>query len=232
LLKGDYGTFERKLSEASKWEDRVRICLEGIFNNVFFRGAKIISDFNIGTLRERFPELYETVRDNNVRRALVVSELFKASLESAILRKLGVEEIEIELDLQNPFTGAHGLAFMTLIRQHDFTQLNGLYGGEDAVKVFFKSIFTIAEMLYSVLSYPILADVWRAKSGLEAKRDMLRETLYSKTRELAEEIPEEAKGFTKPEKAVNEMVYFLWHWYAFIGRKVKRKIERLLEIKL
>jgi len=227
-LSKDYVAFKRRLSEASEWENKIRICLEGIFNNIFFRGAKIISDLNIETLKVRFPELYETVRDNNVRKALVVSEMFVATFESTILRKMEVEELEVEMD---PHMSPHGWAFMTSIRQDDFTQLDDLYGGEDAVKVFFKSVFIIAEDLSDLLNSPILTDVWRVKSGLESKRNKLREIMYSKLREIVEKLPEEAKRFTKPEKVVDEMVYFLWHWYNRTGKKAKKKIERLLQIK-
>jgi len=227
-LSKDYAAFKRGLSEASEWENKIRICLDGIFNNVFFRGAKIISDLNIETLKVRFPELYETVRDNNVRKALVISEMFVATLESTILRKMGVEELEVEMD---PRMSPHGWAFMTSIGQDDFTQLDDLYRGEDAVKVFFKSVFIIAKDLNELLDSPILTDVWRVKSGLESKRNKLREIMYSKLREIVEKLPEEAKRFTKPEKVVDEMVYFLWHWYNRTGKKAKKKIERLLQIK-
>ena len=231
MFETDYDVFEKQLSN-SAWEDKIRICIRGIFNNVFFRGAKFISDLNMETLRERFPEVYETVKDNNVRRALIISEMFKATIETTILRKLGVEELEIEIDGTHPSTGFHGWNFLTLIRQRDFTQAENLYGGKDAVKIFFKSIFFISKELYSVLNSPVLRDVWRARSGLEFKRDKLREIIFSELQDIAQNIPNEAKCFTDLKKAVNTLVYFLYYWYVSVGKKVKRKLERLLDIKL
>lgn len=218
----DYATFEREFSEAARWEDKVRVCLEGIFNNVFFRGAKFISDLNMETLKIRIPELYETVEDDNIRRALVISEMFKVAYKAAILH---AEGIELELDINS-----YGWVFLTSIRQRDFNYSNELYGGKDAVKVFFKSVFFIAEELYDTLASPILADVWRVKSGLESKRDRLREIMYSKMREIDRGIPEEVKNYTRPEGVINVMVYFLWDWYCGVGKKVRRRIEKLLEI--
>jgi hypothetical protein len=231
----DYACFERRLSGIGRWGDKVQLCLEGVFNNVFYRGAKLISDLNIGTLEERFPEVYETVRDNDVRRALVVSELFRVKPEYAaakrLLEKLGVKELEIEIDDANPSWGSHGFSFLTSIRQSDFSNLEGLYGGGDAVKVFFKSIFLIAEELDSILYWPILADVWRVKSGLESRRDELRAIMYSKFKEIAEGIPEEAET-SRPERVIDGMVYFLWYWYRGVGKKVKRRLETLLKTSL
>jgi hypothetical protein len=222
LVMKDYAYFERKLIEAGRWEDRVGVCLDGIFNNVFFRGLKTISDLDLGTLRLRFPELYETVKDNDVRRGLVVSGFFKVAYKHPPSR-IEDEEIEIELD-ELPSSG-YAWCFLTSIRQSDFSNLEELYGGADAVRVFFKSVYLIAEELDAVLNSPILADPWRAKNGLESESSRLRDIMYSKFREIAEEIPEEARNFSRPESVINAMVYTLYHWYRDTGKRVRRRLE-------
>jgi hypothetical protein len=64
-----------------------------------FAYAKCCSD---RSERRGFSELYGIVKDSNVKRASVVSELFMVTFESTILRKFGVEEIEVEIDINNP----------------------------------------------------------------------------------------------------------------------------------
>jgi len=221
----DYAHFKGRLAEASRWEDKIKICLEGIFNNVFLRGAKIISDLDLETLRLRFPELYETVKDKEVRKALVVSELFKVAYKRPTWGSLD-DEVEVEFDHRCNYMSG----MLTCICQKDFGDSEELYGGRDAVKVFFKSIHLIAEELDVVLSSPILADPWRAKSGLESKRDLLREVMCSKFEEIAERIPEEAKRFGVSKKFVDVIPYELWHWYRGVGKRVKRRIEELLRL--
>jgi len=224
----DYANFERKLIETDLLEDKVRVCLEGIFNNVFFRGAKTISDLDLQTLRLRFPELYETVKDNDIRKGLVISGLFKVAYKYPEPSQWTDEEIEIEIDLNEPYSCGYTWCFLTFIRQEDFRNLEELYVGRDAVKVFFKSIYFIAEELDAILNFPILAEPWRTKSGFESKSVILREVMYSKFREIAEKIPEEAKNFSIPESVINTMVYALWHWYHGVGKRVKRRLKKLI----
>jgi hypothetical protein len=224
IVMKDYAYFERKLIEAGQWEDKVRVCLEGIFNNVFLRGAKIISDIDLETLRLRFPELYETVKDNDVRKGLVISELFKVAYKHPPLRRCEDEEVEIEIDSNSPHGCGYTWCLLTSIRQDDFRNSEELYGGVDAVKIFFKSVYFIAEELDAILNYPVLADPWRTKSGLESKSAKLREVMYSKFREIAEE----AKVLSRPESIINTMVYALYYWYRSVGKRVKRKLEKLI----
>lgn len=216
--------FEAALANANSWEERVRICLDGILNNIFYRGALLISRLDLETLRIRYPELYETIKDETVRNALIASELFKAKFGSEVLHRLGVEAPEIEMDEQQ----YHIWDFLGVVRQEEFSQTEGLYRGKDAVRVFLKSVLTLSEELYNTLC-PILADPWRVGSGLEGKRDVLRRIMYEEFKRVVEGLPAEAKVVaSSPEKAVDGMVYFLCHYYANVGERVKRRLKRIM----
>jgi hypothetical protein len=222
-----YGEFEEALKSAEGY-GRIRVLLDGIMHNLFYRGVREVNSYNLGTLKIRYPEIYETIGDENVRKALIFAEMF-------VLDPFKGPGIEITIDerdrhLSDFIDGWH--LWITLC--HPYIG-RARYVGEDAVKVFLKSTFLLSSTLHEVLYYPVLADPWRCKQGLEDDRDELKSTVVTYMRELMRETSSEIPNtspYHKPEKASDSIAYSLWYYYHNIGNRVKGKVERMLNINL
>ena len=217
----DYKYFEKKLNDAKDDKELIKICLDGIFNNLFYRHSVLLNSLNIETLKIRYPELYETIADENVKKALVVSEMFKVKDQYSIMKKViekkGVEpELEIELEdyTHNPAFPMIGTPYEIIVEDKD-----KIYSGKDAVKVFMKSIYILGQYLNKILWEPVLADPWRTAEGFEKERDDLKNMLLS---------------IVNDKKGCEEFVYSLYHHYknVLLRSRVKKKIEKFLEIKI
>lgn len=82
-----------------------------------------------------------------------------------------------------------------------------------------------------MLDWSVLADPWRAKSDLEEKRDKLRAVTYEGIENIVQNLPSECACFYNPERMADIIAYAFWHYYHFIGKRVERRLEKMLNIK-
>lgn len=221
-----FSLFEEALQRADTWERRIETCLDGILNNLFYRGAWLISKLNLATLEVRYPELYETVRNIKVRKALILSGMFKAKpFSSVLVERFGEEALEVEIDEEAAGSVQATRDFFLMLGLEEETNINELYGGGDAVKVFLKSAFILSGEIRGVLT-PVLMDPWRAKEGLEDKAEKLRQVMINF---LENDVKSPPKYFWRPERNAGRISYYLYYWQ---GASFKKRLEKLLGVKL
>lgn len=135
-----YEKFEKRLKSAGS-EEKIKVALEGLLNNVFTRNLNEIHHSDLSTLEMQNPEAYETIRDKKIREALIKSKLF------ALARwKSPNAEEDIEIEFDSLF--GHRLLYTLneVARDHYEPELNEAYGGEGAVKTFLRSLYIITKM--------------------------------------------------------------------------------------
>jgi len=127
---------------------RVKVSVMGLANNIFFRNIQFVHDLNLPTLRIREPDVYETVKPLNTRKALVLTGFFQAS------RFKGREEdLEIEMPNIYPMTHYDFYRFHRVVTDKGHWKFESTpmeeYRGEDSVKVTIKAISTLFNELTS-----------------------------------------------------------------------------------
>ena len=123
------------------------IVFHALVYNYFTEGLHGIVKLNLPTLRIRYPEVYETIKDKEIRKELVIAELFDVS------RFKGLKEDDLELDYPNNSIGfgeySYVLEALNYIGSYKYgDKEEEMYGGKDAPKVFFQALYTLCEILY------------------------------------------------------------------------------------
>jgi len=124
------------LSLLKKDKERVKVALKGLLNNTFTRSLWDIHNLDLATLKMQNPEAYETVKERGMREALVKSKLFAVGRWKSP---------NAEKDIEIVFNHRYMELLSTL---SNLAKVYGkpVYRGEDAAKVFLKSLYLIAEM--------------------------------------------------------------------------------------
>jgi len=205
----------------------VEVFLDGIMRNLFYRGVREVDRYSLDTLRIRYPEIYETVRDEKVREALVLAEMFTVNP----FKGSGVEIVINEEDryLRDFIDGWH--LWITLCKPYVG---RARYVGGDAVKIFLKSTFLLSKTLHEILDFPVLYDPWRCKQGMENIRDEVKNAVNTYVREIVREALLEMPDippYHKPEEASAGIAYTLWYYYHFRSG-VWGKVGKILKINL
>lgn len=160
--------FERELNEAPTLEGKFKVIFEGLILNVFTCGLKEIGQLNLATLEIRNPEVYETVKDKEVREALVRIgifdvDVFKNPNKNAVelgfgpgtLYEMGSPDSPLFEALYTigayKFKDYFETQFGRIISVRDLTNF---YGGPDAVKVFLKALYVLCKLMCRRSTYP------------------------------------------------------------------------------
>jgi hypothetical protein len=178
----NYKAFEEKLKSTS-WEDRVRLAIKGVRDNIITMHLKKLRDLNLPTLEIRFPEVYEAVKDENARKALVLTGLFIVS------NWKGPKEcLELEWPQFPDLTSVLCDCSWGVGKEDE----RPLYTGTDAVRILVRSLLILYDEIRSILWYPIQADPWRTKNKEQA----------TKLKAIMEEMLGRYAGW---------IAYYMWH---------------------
>ena len=204
-----YEAFEEKLRSAS-WEERVRLALEGIRDNVITRHLSEIGDpdLNLPTLEIRFPEVYEAIKDKNARISLVLAGLFIASSWK------GPKE-DLELVLPTAAELNYAVRDCSAVHLIGKGSKEPAYTGSDAVRVLIRSLLALHDEVRSILDLPSKADPWR----MPRERD--------RSAKLKTIMKEMVGMLGRPE---DKLVYYLWHQEGL--SRNRERLSKLLNLKL
>ena len=155
--------FERELIEASTMEEKFNAIFKGLILNVFSCGLRKIDRFDLANLELKEPQVFETVKDKNVRQVLVKIGMFEVDIfknpdKNAVeLRRPIVDDYGYDVLFEALYTiGAYKFgdffdtAFGTIVSVKD---LSKFYGGSDAVKVFLKALYALCKYVCSPGDY-------------------------------------------------------------------------------
>ena len=144
--------FEHELSSASSSEEKFKVLFKGMILNVFCLGLKNIDQWNLATLEIRCPEIYETIKDKEIRKLLV-----KIGMFNSVSKNSNKDALEIALSFQSYYDYLFdALATIGAYKFSDcFETAHGrivsikdsvnLYGRSEAVKVFLRALYILCK---------------------------------------------------------------------------------------
>lgn len=210
----NYEEFRERLTK-SDWDAKMAFAILGLTGNVI---TKYIEErqpdfLSLETIRIRFPDLYEVLKDENSRNALVIIGLY---------------------DLHKGYCGEPILSYSARFI-YEFPILPAsecIFEGRDAIKAFLKSLYILFDEVRTTL-LPVQRDVFRPKNGKEERAAKLEAIMREVLKELLKKrYPNEEDALlgSQVSKAIGNFVYNLFYYDYFL--KMRGRLSKLLDEKL
>ncbi|MBC7113356.1 MAG: hypothetical protein H5T34_04985 [Candidatus Methanomethyliales bacterium] len=217
-----YEEFKEKLAKSS-WDEKIGLAIVGIVGNVITKCIEecmeqslISGILSLETIRIRFPDLYEVVKDEPSRDALVIIGLF-----DAYKGPYGEPMLALSSNVKPPYT-FRGFPILPAA--------NCVFEGKDALKAFLKSIYILYDEVRSSLM-PVQADPFRPNIGKEEEAAKLEATLKEVVKGiLKNKHPNEKKLFLEMDakKISGIFVYNLYDYGYPVLSKVRKRLSKLI----